>query len=79
MVACSIIAFTSYVLLISHESPTRVGTYAYVHPVVAVMLGYFFAGEPLGVRTVLGTLFVLVGVLVITTARIKKMVPIPPE
>ena len=66
-VAGSIVAFTAYVWLIHHESPTKVGTYAYVNPVVAVLLGYFFAGEPLGLRTILGTAFVLVSVVVITT------------
>src|SRR6202043_317113 len=76
IVAGSIIAFTAYVWLIHHESPTRVGTYAYVNPVVAVLLGYFLGGEALGLRTVLGTLFVLVSVVVITTTRAKKPVAI---
>ena len=69
IVAGSIIGFTAYVWLIHHESPTKVGTYAYVNPVVAVLVGYFFGGEPLGPRTVLGTLLVLVSVVVITTAK----------
>jgi drug/metabolite transporter (DMT)-like permease len=72
IVAGSIIAFTAYVWLIHHESPTKVGTYAYVNPVVAVLLGYFFGGEALGRRTLLGTLFVLISVLVITTTRAKQ-------
>jgi drug/metabolite transporter (DMT)-like permease len=72
IVAGSIVAFTAYVWLIHHESPTKVGTYAYVNPVVAVLLGYFFAGEPLGLRTVLGTLLVLISVLVITTTEAKR-------
>ncbi len=74
IVAGSIIGFTAYVWLIHHESPTKVGTYAYVNPVVAVLLGYFLGGEALGLRTILGTLFVLVSVLVITTTRAKKPV-----
>ncbi len=72
IVAGSIIAFTAYVWLIHHESPTKVGTYAYVNPVVAVLLGYFLGGEALGRRTILGTLFVLISVVVITTTRGKK-------
>ena len=70
----SIIAFTAYVWLIHHESPTKVGTYAYVNPVVAVLLGYFLGGEALGLRTILGTVFVLISVVVITTTRAKKPV-----
>jgi drug/metabolite transporter (DMT)-like permease len=74
IVAGSIIAFTAYVWLIHHESPTKVGTYAYVNPIVAVLIGYFLGGETIGVRTIVGTLFVLVSVLMITTTRVKKPV-----
>jgi len=70
IVAGSIVAFTAYVWLIHHESPTKVGTYAYVNPVVAVLLGYALGGEGLGARTIVGTLLVLVSVVaVITTTR----------
>lgn len=72
IVAGSIIGFTAYVWLLHHESPTKVGTYAYVNPVVAVIIGYFFGGEPLGLRTLLGTLFVLISVVVITTTPARK-------
>jgi drug/metabolite transporter (DMT)-like permease len=72
IVAGSIIGFTAYVWLLHHQSPTKVGTYAYVNPVVAVVVGYFLGGEALGQRTILGTVFVLVSVVVITTARAGK-------
>ena len=72
IVAGSIVAFTAYVWLIHHESPTKVGTYAYVNPVVAVVIGYFLGGEGLGPRTIVGTLLVLVSVVVITTTPAKK-------
>src|SRR5467141_3088524 len=74
IVAGSIIGFTSYVWLIHHQSPTKVGTYAYVNPVVAVLVGYFLGGESLGLRTILGTLFVLVSVMLITMKQNKKLV-----
>jgi drug/metabolite transporter (DMT)-like permease len=74
IVAGSIIGFTAYVWLIHHESPTKVGTYAYVNPVVAVIVGYLFGGEMVGSRTVLGTLLVLVSVIVITTTPARKPV-----
>lgn len=72
IVAGSIIAFTAYVWLIHHESPTKVGTYAYVNPVVAVLLGYFLGGEALGPRTIVGTLLILASVIVITTAQARR-------
>jgi drug/metabolite transporter (DMT)-like permease len=75
IVAGSVVAFTAYVWLIHHESPTKVGTYAYVNPVVAVALGYFFGGEAVGPRTLAGTLLVLISVVVITTTPAKKPAP----
>jgi drug/metabolite transporter (DMT)-like permease len=65
----SLIGFSAYMWLIHHQSPTRVGTYAYVNPVVAVLLGYFFGGEALGARTIVGALCVLLSVIVITATQ----------
>ena len=73
IVAGSIVAFTAYVWLIHHASPTKVGTYAYVNPVVAVLVGYFLGGEAIGPRTIVGTALVLVSVVVITTTPKAKV------
>lgn len=72
--AGSIAGFTAYIWLLHYESPTKVGTYAYVNPVVAVGFGYFFGGEMVGLRTLLGTLLVLVSVVAITTMPKKAAV-----
>jgi len=77
IVAGSIVGFTAYVWLLHHESPSKVGTYAYVNPVVAVLLGYWLGGEALGLRTILGTAFVLISVVVITTTKAKKRAATP--
>jgi drug/metabolite transporter (DMT)-like permease len=76
IVAGSIVGFTAYVWLLHHESPTKVGTYAYVNPLIAVLLGYFAGGEPLGARTIVGSLCVLASVVMITTARKPKPVAV---
>jgi len=49
-----------------------------VNPVVAVLAGYFLGGEALGLRTILGTAFVLLGVVAITTTRAAKPAPALP-
>ena len=77
IVAGSIVGFTAYVWLIHHESPTKVGTYAYVNPVVAVLVGYFLGGEAIGPRTIVGTLLILVSVVVITTTPKKTASRLP--
>jgi drug/metabolite transporter (DMT)-like permease len=69
VVVGSIIGYTAYVWLLHYQSPTKVGTYAYVNPVVAVVVGYFLGGEELGMRTVVGTALVIVSVVMIATAR----------
>jgi drug/metabolite transporter (DMT)-like permease len=67
IVAGSIIGFTAYIWLLHYESPTKVGTYAYVNPVVAVLVGYFLGGESIGMRTMFGTALVLLSVITIST------------
>ena len=71
IIAGSLIGFTAYVWLLHYESPTKVGTYAYVNPVVAVILGYFLGGEAVGPRTILGSLLIVVSVVTITTMSAK--------
>jgi len=65
----SLIGFTSYIWLLDKVSPARLGTYAYVNPVVAVMLGWAFAGERLSLRTGVAAVIVICAVALITTAR----------
>ena len=77
IVTGSSIAFTAYVWLVHHESPSDLGIYAYVNSMVAMLLGYFLGGEALGLRTILGILLVLVSMVVITTTRAKKRVGAP--
>jgi len=64
----SIIAFSAYKWLLNKTTPAAVGTYAFVNPVVAVLLGWVFASEPVGVRTVTA-MCVIVGAVVMITLR----------
>lgn len=72
IIAGSIVGFTAYVWLLHHESPTKVGTYAYINPVVAVALGYLIGNEAIGRRTLLGTFLILVSVITIATTPKKQ-------
>jgi len=65
----SLIGFTSYIWLLDKVSPARLGTYAYVNPIVAVILGWAIAGESLSVRTGVAAAIVICAVALITTAR----------
>lgn len=71
----SLIAFSSYVWLLGVTTPARVSTYAFVNPVVAVLLGVAVAGEPFSVRTAGATVIIVTAVVLITTrARRAKAV-----
>jgi drug/metabolite transporter (DMT)-like permease len=65
----SLVAFTAYAWLLKHTTPSRLSTYAYVNPVVAVFLGWAFAGEVLTGRMLLAAAIVVLGVIIITTRR----------
>jgi len=65
----SLLGFTSYIWLLDKVSPARLGTYAYVNPIVAVLLGWAIAGERLSVRTGVAAAIVICAVALITTAR----------
>ena len=58
----SIIAFTAYSWLHTVAPASRVATYAYVNPVVAVLLGWAMAAEPIGIFTVVAMVVILLGV-----------------
>ena len=65
----SIVAYTAYVWLLGHEPPTRVASYAYVNPVVAVLLGWLLGGEKLSIQIILGMVLVLAGVMAVVGQR----------
>jgi drug/metabolite transporter (DMT)-like permease len=72
IIAGSIVGYTAYVWLLHYESPTKVGTYAYVNPVVAVIVGAGIGGEVIGRRTLLGMALILVSVVAITTMKSRQ-------
>lgn len=68
----SLLGFTSYIWLLDKVSPARLGTYAYVNPIVAVVLGWGIAGEKLSMRTGIAAAIVICAVALITTAKASR-------
>jgi drug/metabolite transporter (DMT)-like permease len=75
----ALIGFTAYVWLLRAVSPALVGTYAYVNPIVAVLLGWLFLSEPLTLRTVIAAAVILSGVVLITLSRRAAPPPVEEE
>lgn len=76
-VAGSLIGFTAYIWLLSVTTPSRVATYAYVNPIVAVWLGWWLGNETLDARTLLAAAVIIAGVVLIVTFN-RPSRPAPP-
>ncbi|MEU8817564.1 EamA family transporter [Actinoplanes sp. NPDC048796] len=64
----SLVAYTAYTWLVKNAAPQIAGTYAFVNPVVAVLLGWWILDEPLTARTILATAVIAAGVALIVLA-----------
>jgi drug/metabolite transporter (DMT)-like permease len=79
------IGLSAYIYILHKSTPARVGTYAFVNPVVALFLGWLILGEAITLRTVLAAAVILTAVILVITAphpapaRIKEPVPAPGE
>ena len=70
----SLIGFSAYVWLLKVTTPARVSTYAYVNPIVAVLLGALFAGEIITTRVALAALVIVGSVALIIASRARPVV-----
>ncbi|HET6404199.1 MAG TPA: EamA family transporter [Candidatus Thermoplasmatota archaeon] len=76
----SIVAFSAYVWLLQVVRTELVATYAFVNPIVAVVLGVVFAGEPFSTGTLIASALIVAGVaLVVTGGRRQPATPPPPR
>jgi drug/metabolite transporter (DMT)-like permease len=66
----SIVAFTAYNWLLEHFSPTMVSTHTYVNPIVALVLGWGFAGERLDLSLLLATALVISAIFLVHRAEV---------
>lgn len=73
----SIVGFTSYIWLLRVTTPAKAVTYAYVNPIVAVLLGTTVAGEPIGLRTVFAAVVIIGSVILITGERTRTRPRVP--
>ena len=68
----SIIGFTAYTYLLRHVPAAKASTYAYVNPIVAVILGALILGEAVDIRTIIATAVILGGVAIVQLARMRS-------
>jgi drug/metabolite transporter (DMT)-like permease len=85
MVFGSALGFSAYVYILKHSSAAHVATYAFVNPVVALLLGWFLGAEPLSVRTLLASAIILTAVILVITGphqtvhQAEEAIPAPGE
>src|SRR6266480_2481137 len=73
----AVIGYTAYIWLLRHCEPAKVATYAYVNPIVAVLLGAAFAGETLTMRTLIAAAVIIGSVALVITAQQIRARPEP--
>ena len=66
------VGYTAYIWLLKHVPTSKVSTYAYVNPLVAVFLGWLILGEPVTAYMLLGSAVIVASVAVVTTANVKR-------
>ena len=71
VVGGSLIGYTAYIWLLAHVPTSKVSTYAYVNPVVAVFLGWLVLHEPVDAYIVAGSVIVIASVALVTTAKVR--------
>lgn len=72
LVVCgSWIGYTAYIWLLGHVPTSKVSTYAYVNPVVAVFLGWLILREPVNSYIVMGSAIVVASVVLVTSAKVE--------
>ena len=74
----AIVGYTAYFWLLRHCDPAKVATYAYVNPIVAVLLGALFAHETVTLRTLLAAALIIGSVALIITVQQLKSKTLPP-
>ncbi len=71
MTCASILAFTSYTWLIHHEPATRVASYAYVNPLIALVVGVTLGGENISALQMAGAAMIILGVVATMLSKNK--------
>ena len=72
MIFGSLVGYTIYVWLLRVADPSRVSTYAFVNPVVAVFLGWALAGEMVTLRMLVAAAVIVAAVVLITLAETRR-------
>ena len=79
LIVGSLIAFVAFHWLLEHVSAPKVGTYAYVNPLVAVLLGAWLHDEPISLALIAGMTLILAGVFLVRGGDRPTIVAVEPE
>jgi len=72
----AVVGYSAYAWLLRHCDPSKVATYAYVNPIVAVLLGALFAGETLTPRAIVAASLIIGSVALVITVQQSRPVPV---
>jgi drug/metabolite transporter (DMT)-like permease len=72
-----VVGYSAYAYLLRHCDPSKVATYAYVNPIVAVLLGALFAGETLTARAIVAAGLIVGSVALVITVQQTRTKTVP--
>ena len=72
LIFCGVVAYSAYLYLMKEMPAAKVGTYAYVNPVIAILLGFIILGEPINFQVIFSMAIILMGVYMVQSAGFKS-------
>ena len=79
VVAGSLVGYTAYMYVLSRVSPRAASSYAYVNPLVAVLLGWAFLGENVGATTLVAGALIVIAVVALLAGGRRRPAPVPAQ
>ena len=69
----SFVGYSSYIYILQKWSAAKAGTYAYVNPIVAIVLGALLLGEKISISVVISMIIVIIGIILVQSSKVEKL------
>jgi drug/metabolite transporter (DMT)-like permease len=72
LIFCGVVAYSSYLYIMKEMPAAKAGTYAYVNPVIAILLGFLILGETINIQIIFSMIIILLGVYMVQSSTLKS-------
>lgn len=71
LIFCGVVAYSAYIYIMKEMPAAKAGTYAYVNPVIAILLGFLILGETINLQIIFSMVIILLGVYMVQSSSLK--------